>query len=82
MDSATNLTNLYLQKNKIKKIENLECLVNLRKLYLGHNEISVVENLNTLPNLEELHLEKQLIPAGDSLCFDPRTVFNIAVSLL
>lgn len=76
------MSSLYLQKNKISKIENLNSLVKLRKLYLGHNEISVVENLDNLHNLEELYIEKQNLINGDALCFDPRTIHGLAVSYL
>lgn len=75
-----NLTSLYLQSNEISKIENLQNLKKLRKLYLGHNCISVVENLNNMENLEELHIEKQNLPEGTSLCFDPRTLSVISVN--
>ena len=43
---------LYLQKNKISKIENLSHLKKLRKLYLSNNRISVVENLEELTLLQ------------------------------
>ena len=43
---------LYLQKNKITKIENLSHLKQLKKLYLSCNKISVIENLEDLTKLE------------------------------
>lgn len=82
MDSAVNITCLYLQNNKIKKIENLNSLKNLKKLHLGQNEISVVENLEGLCDLEELYIERQRLNPGDSLCFEPRTLYFLQVGLL
>jgi len=43
---------LYLQNNKISKIENVSHLLKLKKLYLSKNRISVVEGLETLKNLK------------------------------
>lgn len=80
MDGLVNLSNLYLQRNNIKKIQNLDTLTQLKKLYLGQNEISVVENLQKLINLEELYIEKQNLSNGDSLCFDPRSIDGLAVT--
>ena len=42
---------LYLQKNRIATIENLDHLKKLKKLYLSNNKISVIENLEELKNL-------------------------------
>lgn len=81
IDLLYNCTHLHLQWNKITKIEGLETLYNLKKLYLGSNKISVVENLEGLKYLEELHIEKQITDGPDGLCFDPRTILNIGVSL-
>ncbi|XP_050509653.1 protein phosphatase 1 regulatory subunit 42-like [Diabrotica virgifera virgifera] len=75
-----NLTSLYLQNNRISKLENLN-LRNLRKLYIGYNCISVVEGLENLLSLEELHLEKQNLPDGIALCFDPRTIHSLSKTL-
>jgi len=74
------LTSLYLQRNNIRTIENLDNLIRLKKLYLGHNEISVVENLDSLISLEELHVEKQRCCASDSMCFDSECVNSLSVS--
>ncbi|XP_045762011.1 uncharacterized protein LOC123865177 [Maniola jurtina] len=76
-----NLTHLHLQWNKITKIEGLENLKKLKKLYLSNNKISVVENLEGLKYLEELHIEKQNVDGVDPLCFDPRTMLSIGMSL-
>lgn len=76
-----NITHLHLQWNKITKIEGFEKLYNLKKLYLGNNRISVLENLENLKYLEELHIEKQNMDNSDGLCFDPRTIIAIGVSI-
>ena len=39
---------VYVQSNRILKIEGLSKLVNLEQLYLSHNGISEVEGLETL----------------------------------
>ena len=56
MDSVPHLRLLYLQHNKITKIENIGHLNKLKKLYLSHNRISVVENMDNLNSLVELHI--------------------------
>ncbi|KAJ2941306.1 hypothetical protein O0L34_g3504 [Tuta absoluta] len=81
LDLMYNLTHLHLQWNKITKIEGLDKLYNLKKLYLGNNRISVLENLEGLKYLEELYIEKQNLDSPDGLCFDPRTVSAIGMSL-
>lgn len=81
LDNLRNLTSLHLQKNRITKIENLNSLQNLKRLFIGNNEISVVENLDELKQLRELHIEKQRLQKGESLCFNPKTIVNIADSL-
>lgn len=81
LESAVNLESLYLQNNRIRKIENLQKLTKLKKLYLAHNEISVLEGLENLRKLQELYIEKQRLPSGESMCFDPRTIFALSQSL-
>lgn len=81
LDVAVNLESLYLQNNRIRKIENLQHLRKLRKLYLSHNEISVLEGLENLRKVQELYIEKQRLPLGECMCFDPRTVFALSQSL-
>ncbi|EDO47417.1 predicted protein, partial [Nematostella vectensis] len=71
---AGNLTHLYLQNNKISRIEGLDHCRRLSKLYLGGNSITVIEGLDKLENLRELHMEKQHLPPGEKLLFDPRTL--------
>ncbi|CAH3194786.1 unnamed protein product, partial [Porites evermanni] len=78
---ASNLTHLYLQKNQITKIEGLDNLKRLTKLYLGSNAITVVEGLERLENLRELHIEKQTLPPGEKLLFEPRSLQALAKSL-
>lgn len=52
----TNLTELNLSNNHIKRIENLNSLVNLKKLNLSFNKIKKIENLENLINLVHLSL--------------------------
>lgn len=77
----TELTHLYLQHNRIKRLENLNGLKNLRKLYLGGNEISRLENVEQLPRLEELHIDRQLFPDGEQFTFDMNSLLALAVSV-
>jgi len=79
--ACRNLTQVCLQHNKIKRIEGLGNLTRLRKLRLGHNAISVVEGLQQCPYLEELHLENQMLPPGEMLVFDPRTIRVLSQTL-
>lgn len=81
LNGYTNLVSLYLQKNQINIMENLYHLKKLKKLYIGHNNIGVMEGLTNNNQLEELHIEKQYISEGTSLCFDPRSVLALSVSL-
>lgn len=81
LESAVNLESLYLQNNRIRRIENLQNLRKLKKLYLGRNEISVLEGLENMRKLQELYIEKQRLPCGESMCFDPRTIFALSQSL-
>ncbi|XP_069687710.1 protein phosphatase 1 regulatory subunit 42-like [Periplaneta americana] len=78
LEHASNLTHLYLQRNNIKKIENLSGLTKLKKLYIGQNCIAVIEGLDKLCNLEELHIQKQQLPQGEMLHFDPRTMKGLS----
>lgn len=50
--------------------------------YLGANAILVVEGLERLENLRELHIEKQTLPPGEKLLFEPRSLQALAVSIL
>lgn len=55
------VTNLYLHRNLITKIENLESMRNLVLLSLASNKITVVENLESLSCLKALDLGYNLI---------------------
>ncbi|XP_046812838.1 protein phosphatase 1 regulatory subunit 42-like isoform X4 [Vespa crabro] len=70
-----------MQHNKIKKLENLDCLQNLRKFYVGYNCISVIEGLENAENLIELHVENQFLTIGETLCFEPRSVITLSKCL-
>lgn len=48
--------------------------------YVGGNSIVVVEGLEELHQLQELHIENQIIPSGEKLLFDPRSLQAVAVS--
>ncbi|OLP96560.1 Ankyrin-3 [Symbiodinium microadriaticum] len=56
---------LYLQANRIERIENLECMPRLQFLALQCNRIAVVENLLCLPDLEFLDLSRNEIAKLD-----------------
>ena len=47
-----------------------------------HNAISVVEGLQQCHYLEELHLENQMLPPGEKLVFDPRTIRVLSQTLM
>ena len=51
------LTELYLDRNYIRKIENLDTLTNLEQLSITNNEIERIEGLDTLTNLKMLDLQ-------------------------
>jgi len=72
---------LYLQKNRIATIENLDHLKKLKKLYLSNNKISVIENLEELKNLTELHVDNQSLSDDQNLVFDPKTCAGLAKRL-
>ncbi|XP_056007323.1 SH3 domain-binding protein 5-like [Ostrea edulis] len=55
------VTNVYLQSNIIKRIENFECLKNLQFLTLSGNQIQSIENLKHLQRLFFLDLSFNLI---------------------
>ncbi|KAK9101072.1 hypothetical protein Scep_024502 [Stephania cephalantha] len=60
--SAT-LEELYLSKNEVPKIEQIDHLINLQILELGSNRLEVMENLHNLTNLQELWLGRNHIQA-------------------
>ncbi|MBD3353362.1 MAG: leucine-rich repeat protein [Candidatus Lokiarchaeota archaeon] len=57
----SNTSRLYLQGNKIEKIEGLGKRPKLKSLLLSTNEISKIENLEGLPNLETLQISNNPI---------------------
>lgn len=56
-----NMKELYLQRNGISTIENLDFLENLEVLSLGNNYITKIQNLTQLKKLEILDLSNNLI---------------------
>ncbi len=57
---------LYLQHNKIRKIENLECLKNLEYLALNDNQIVRVEGLKHLGKMQGLNLNNNNVEDLDA----------------
>lgn len=64
---SSTLKELYVSKNEVKKMEELEHLHHLQILELGSNRFRVMENLENLTNLQELWLGRNRIRAVD-LC--------------
>ncbi|XP_026661486.2 protein phosphatase 1 regulatory inhibitor subunit PPP1R7 homolog isoform X2 [Phoenix dactylifera] len=58
---SNTLEELYVSKNEVTKMEELEHLDALRILELGSNRLRVMENLQTLKNLQELWLGRNRI---------------------
>lgn len=56
MSLCSKIKVIYLHKNNIKKIQNIENLSNLTHLYLQWNKIKKIENLGNLKNLKKLYL--------------------------
>ncbi|NWS62275.1 LRC46 protein, partial [Chunga burmeisteri] len=65
LQSLWEIHSLYLQQNKIEKIENLGCFPNLRFLSLAGNHIRKVENLQPLRHLRVLDLSHNQIQTLD-----------------
>lgn len=63
----SNLKQLNLSDNAIKRIENLDSLVHLEDLNLSFNEISKLENLQTLTKLRKLSLYSNRIKVLENL---------------
>ncbi|KAH9500854.1 hypothetical protein Btru_073163 [Bulinus truncatus] len=57
----TQVTHLYLQFNKICKIESLECLPNLQVLILSENMIKIIEGIDHLQKLVFLDISNNCI---------------------
>ncbi|GAA4470408.1 hypothetical protein GCM10023189_58950 [Nibrella saemangeumensis] len=53
----TELEELYLDRNAIRKIENLETLTRLKVLSMTYNELERIEHLDTLTRLQVLDLQ-------------------------
>ena len=79
--SCGSITHLYLQNNAITRIVGLEALKSLQKLFLGGNKITVLEGLVACPLLEEIRIERQHLPPGHRLVFDPPTIAALSQSL-
>ena len=62
---SSNVTHLYLQKNIIQCIENLEYLPNLQVLVLSNNAIKTVEGISHLQKLVFLDMSENLIENVD-----------------
>ena len=56
-----NLRELYLQKNRIKRLEGFEGCPKLRRLWCFSNDVRVIENLHCLGDLRELWLQDNQI---------------------
>lgn len=56
LDELTNLESLFLGKNKITQLNNLQSLSKLKLLSIQSNRIVTIANLDKLINLEELYL--------------------------
>ncbi|KAK2645583.1 hypothetical protein Ddye_020778 [Dipteronia dyeriana] len=64
---SNTLKELYVSKNEVPKIEEIDDFHDLGILELGSNRLRVMENLQNLSNLEELWLGRNRIKAVD-LC--------------
>ncbi|CAA0814311.1 Leucine-rich repeat (LRR) family protein [Striga hermonthica] len=60
---ANTLKELYVSKNEVAKIEEIEHLCELQILELGSNKLRVMENLQNLSSLQELWLGRNRIRA-------------------
>ncbi|KAL9224527.1 hypothetical protein vseg_000552 [Gypsophila vaccaria] len=60
---SNTLKELYVSKNEVTKIEEIEHFHELQILELGSNKLRVMENLETLVNLQELWLGRNRIKA-------------------
>ncbi|CAL1400070.1 unnamed protein product [Linum trigynum] len=58
---SSTLRELYVSKNEVPKMEEIDHLFQLRILELGSNRLRVMENLENLKNLEELWLGRNRI---------------------
>ncbi|KAF6164183.1 hypothetical protein GIB67_010153 [Kingdonia uniflora] len=58
---SNTLKELYISKNEVTKMEELDHLHNLQILELGSNRLRVMENLHNLTNMQELWLGRNRI---------------------
>lgn len=70
-DDFINLKQLYLDDNRIQKIENLN-LPNLEILSFANNYIRKIENLENLPNLQNLNVSNNLIQIFEGVGYNQR----------
>lgn len=63
----SNVQRLFLEHNRIKKIENLEGLVQLNRIVLNNNQIGKIENLEGLSQLSRIFLNNNLIKKIENL---------------
>ena len=56
LSQESGVQSIYLQNNKIKKLENLEGLVKAIRLNIYKNQIEKIENLSELENLKRINL--------------------------
>ncbi|EPS60921.1 hypothetical protein M569_13879, partial [Genlisea aurea] len=61
--ASTTLKELYVSKNELTRIEEIEHLQELKILELGSNKLKVMENLQSLTSLQELWLGRNRIRA-------------------
>lgn len=61
------LETLFLNDNRIKRIENLQNNLKLKKLYIGGNQITDVSGIKCLRNLEVVHLHDNVIKQVDAV---------------
>ncbi|PWA82576.1 leucine-rich repeat (LRR) family protein [Artemisia annua] len=59
--ASSTLKELYVSKNEVTKIEEIDHLYELQILELGSNRLRVIENLQNLTNLQELWLGRNRI---------------------
>lgn len=70
---STQVTNLYLQSNKICCIENLECLPNLQVLVLSNNQIKEITGIRHLEKLLLLDLSENCLESVNIECI-PKSI--------
>ncbi|GFR84123.1 leucine-rich repeat-containing protein 46-like [Elysia marginata] len=70
---STQVTNLYLQSNKICTIQNLECLPNLQVLVLSNNQIKEISGINYLEKLLLLDLSENCLEKVNIECI-PKSI--------